>query len=247
MKGYIISEISNQPAHKSHEGSLIVTNPNERHRLYSDDREAELCCLIIGDKFLIDCGFLPEDISIEHYIDCADIRERFGLLLREHKEKLPYYPLEMKTQITSLLLYLLRHHTKPNLIIGNDIQSRKIQMVNTLLQYLQVNFREKIEIDELARKFGFNMYYLCRTFKELTGLTIHTHINHLRCVHARKLILSGKYTINEVMRLVGFNNASYFSRTYKKHIGCAPNLTNTTEEKEHDIGAHAVTTQKPRE
>ncbi|ELP5185316.1 helix-turn-helix transcriptional regulator, partial [Clostridium perfringens] len=65
-------------------------------------------------------------------------------------------------------------------------------------------------------------YYTCRTFKEVTGKTILDYINHIRCINARNLILYNGYTISESAYKSGFNNLSYFSKTYKKYMGLLP-------------------------
>ncbi|EOU2011906.1 helix-turn-helix domain-containing protein, partial [Clostridium perfringens] len=52
--------------------------------------------------------------------------------------------------------------------------------------------------------------------------TILDYINHIRCINARNLILYNGYTISESAYKSGFNNLSYFSKTYKKYMGLLP-------------------------
>jgi AraC-like DNA-binding protein len=51
------------------------------------------------------------------------------------------------------------------------------------------------------------------------------YINILRCEHARKMLQNGNYRVEEVAYLCGFDNMSYFSKTYKKYMGCLPSFS----------------------
>ena len=47
-------------------------------------------------------------------------------------------------------------------------------------------------------------------------------IRRIRFNKASKLLLEGRYTVSEVSAMVGFSSPSYFSTSFKKHMGCMP-------------------------
>ena len=57
-----------------------------------------------------------------------------------------------------------------------------------------------------------------------TEITVVEYLNQQRCRHAQKLILEGE-SISAAAHLSGFENLSYFSRTYKRYIGYLPSET----------------------
>ena len=62
--------------------------------------------------------------------------------------------------------------------------------------------------------------YKRQVFKEVTRRTPVDYINFIRCNYARNLLLSGRYNVSESAEMSGFKNLSYFSKTYKKYMGC---------------------------
>ena len=76
--------------------------------------------------------------------------------------------------------------------------------------------------EEICKKFNASKYYLSHIFKEITGQTIISHLNFVRCKHAKSLLKSGNYNVSESAYKSGFNNLSYFSKTYKSIMGNLP-------------------------
>lgn len=69
---------------------------------------------------------------------------------------------------------------------------------------------------------GLSSSYLCRVFKEETGVNINTYINNLRMAKAVRLLEDKNYYIKEVAISVGFDDQLYFSRLFKKYYGVTP-------------------------
>jgi len=68
---------------------------------------------------------------------------------------------------------------------------------------------------------GISKFYLCREFKAYTGSSILQTVNLLRCTQA-KLLIEGGATVSQAALSCGFDNLSYFSRTFKKLMGALP-------------------------
>lgn len=52
-----------------------------------------------------------------------------------------------------------------------------------------------------------------------------SYLNMVRCEHARELLQMGKLSVSECASLCGFQNSSYFTKTYKHYIGELPSDT----------------------
>lgn len=97
-------------------------------------------------------------------------------------------------------------------------QSRAISAV---LDKIEADFDGDIPLSELAEIAGLNEKYLCRIFKEYTEKTIIEYINEIRINNACYEIVSGK-NITHAAFDSGFNDLSYFSKTFKKLKGISP-------------------------
>lgn len=76
-------------------------------------------------------------------------------------------------------------------------------------------------IAELASKTGYQADYLNRKFKEVTGLTLIQQRDALRLDRSKLLIRKG-LSIGDVAERVGFDDANYFSRWFRRHTGISP-------------------------
>ena len=93
--------------------------------------------------------------------------------------------------------------------------------VKSVIEYINANYSREVNLDELASLCGITKFHLAREFRKITGQTILTYTNILRCKKASVLIAEGK-TVTEAALDCGFDSLSYFSRTYKKIMGNPP-------------------------
>jgi len=103
-----------------------------------------------------------------------------------------------------------------------DIISRKNVLISEIIEYIGKNYREINSLDEIASKFYITKYYLCRLFKENTGIPVMKYINTLKIRHASKLLSETKKTSGEISSLCGFNTTMYFCRIFKQISGMTP-------------------------
>jgi AraC-like DNA-binding protein len=81
---------------------------------------------------------------------------------------------------------------------------------------------EEFTIDILAAELAMSRSNLKRKLKGLTGMPPNDYIRLIRLKTAGKLLREGKYRVNEVCYIVGFNNLSYFARCFQKQFGILP-------------------------
>lgn len=94
-------------------------------------------------------------------------------------------------------------------------------MVEKISFYIEEHIAERIVVDELAALVPMSKYHFLRKFKELTGVTAHTFINHKRLIKASEMIKEGN-SIHQVYQEVGFSDYSSFLRNFKKVYGISP-------------------------
>ena len=75
---------------------------------------------------------------------------------------------------------------------------------------------------ELAERCLVSVSTLQRVFKNTYGKTISEYRNELRISKAKKLLITGNYTVEETAEILGFYDSAYFSRCFKKAEGLSP-------------------------
>lgn len=88
--------------------------------------------------------------------------------------------------------------------------------------YIQNNYMEStVSVEQIAQSLGLNRIYLSRMFKQEYNCSIQEYLIRTRITHAISF-LNMEYDIQWVARLVGYPDASNFSKIFKKYIGVSP-------------------------
>lgn len=77
-------------------------------------------------------------------------------------------------------------------------------------------------VEKLCEEIGMSRSQLYRKIKALTSYSINDFIRLMRLKRAAQLLKQDNSSVSEVMRLVGFENQSYFSRSFKEQFGVSP-------------------------
>lgn len=90
------------------------------------------------------------------------------------------------------------------------------------LYYVKQNFRFKIRNEAVAELCDMSPFRFSRSFRETYGLTFQDYVVRFRILEACRLLQDPNANITDVAYAVGFNDASYFSRTFRRYVGTSP-------------------------
>ena len=77
-------------------------------------------------------------------------------------------------------------------------------------------------VTSLQETLGLGSKLLYRKVKQMTGKTPVEFIRQIRMQRAAILLREGRFSVSEVMYMVGFSNSSYFSKCFQKAYGITP-------------------------
>lgn len=120
--------------------------------------------------------------------------------------------------LTDALLY---ENASPVLFVSDSRRNedRLVQQVN---EYIEGNYCLRITLADMAGCLHINRSYLSHIYKEKTGKNIFDVINEKRLDAAKKMIRQTDLRLNEIAVRVGFDDAAYFSRFFRKYTGMSP-------------------------
>lgn len=95
-----------------------------------------------------------------------------------------------------------------------------IEKLNTYI--LNNMASDTFSIDSLAYEFALSRTIFQKKIKNITGMTANEYIKLIRLNKSAELLAEGKYRINEICTLVGFNSPSYYSKCFYEHFGKLP-------------------------
>ena len=88
--------------------------------------------------------------------------------------------------------------------------------------YIQKHYMEKLTLEAICGSLYLSPQYVCSVFKQQEGITILDYITDYRIAVAKELLLNNRYQINDVMLMVGYNDAKYFVKVFRKKTGVTP-------------------------
>jgi AraC-like DNA-binding protein len=200
------------------EGDTVVVNSNVIHHTGTES-ELIYSCLIIDQKFCADCDIDPLRLSFEKKLRdprIADIfKELESLYFSSSRSRIA----RLRALLLSLLIILLEDHSHQ--AAQKKISPMGHESVKAAISFIRNNYDRKFSLDELAKSVYSNKYVLSRSFKATVGRTVMDYANEYRIKQAALLISNGA-RICEAATLCGFNNLSFFSKTFKRYFGKLP-------------------------
>ena len=106
--------------------------------------------------------------------------------------------------------------------IAANKEPRMSTVVHEAVKYIDAHFCEDISLEEVAKIVYRSPEYLSRQFKQEVGVNFSIYLITCRLNEARKLLRNEGLTVSETAERVGYPNASYFTRVYKKYMGSTP-------------------------
>ena len=89
-------------------------------------------------------------------------------------------------------------------------------------EYVNVNFKKKITLTEIANEVNMSVPAFCRYFKRRTGKTFYSFVIEYRIAHACTLLKEKNLSIAEICFDSGYDNIVLFNRQFKLLTGTTP-------------------------
>ncbi|WP_312429223.1 AraC family transcriptional regulator [Lacrimispora sp.] len=122
-------------------------------------------------------------------------------------------------QVTMGLLFLqLMHYTDK---ISHTLESFEQKLIFQVLTYIDENYKDG-ELTELSAILNYNIYWLSRAIKRLTGRTYKELLQVKRLNQASFLLLNTRLSVTNISIAVGYDNTSYFHRIFRNYYGMSP-------------------------
>lgn len=94
--------------------------------------------------------------------------------------------------------------------------------VDAMRGYIKSHLPVSFSLADVAASVDLSPYYASRIFKEDQGMTIMEYATEMKLAEAKNLLSNPSFRIEEIAARVGYADASYFSRLFKKHTGISP-------------------------
>ncbi len=132
----------------------------------------------------------------------------------------PFKPESALPFLTDLLHRIAQTHINDQK--GPDRSRAYAYQVQRAIQYVRQNLDRQVSLEETALFLNVSKCYLCRLFRQETGMTFSVYVNWLRIEHSRSLLSASSCSILDVALASGFGSHSYFCRVFQRLMGMTP-------------------------
>ena len=99
---------------------------------------------------------------------------------------------------------------------------KTLDKMKIILKYIENHYMDKITIAEIASEVQFSESHFMRYFKETMGTTFTDYLKDYRLTMAARLLTTSDSTVLAIAEETGFENLSYFNRSFKKKYALTP-------------------------
>jgi AraC-like DNA-binding protein len=221
-------------------GQGIFINRGVLHSIlpYGDSANCSLYSLTFDPTYLLERGSLAATY-LEPIINAPELKalfleeaDPFGAEMLDLVNDViaansmkPYaYEIVMRTRLYQLWLLTLQM-VAANADGAPSAVSQDEVRVKEAIRYIEDNFAAPITLDSLAAAIFISKGECCRCFKRTIKMTPIEYVMRFRIYAAAKIICENdadSLSISDLAFSVGFNNVSYFNKTFKKYLDQTP-------------------------
>ena len=201
-------------------GSIVLYCPIEEQRYlyYGADHPEVFWVHFTGydAKNILRYYHLTPKQHVYHTGTRSEFRWIFQRMILELQLCKPLYEEMLASLLNDLMLLICRQQELDRQPGG--IQDEVIEAI----AYLSEHYNQDISVSEYAKARHISTNHFIRSLKQYTGMTPKQYIVSLRMTNAQLLLESSSYTIQEIADIVGYGDALYFGRLFKREMGMTP-------------------------
>ena len=196
-------------------GSILLLRQHENYRIEVTGTEPTqytvVSYLAEPDELLL--SLLPERIFFaarpQRYRDLFASVERLGCACNLCAQT------RLRAAVQDILCCIIQEHYRQSL-------AEKESYAETAMLFMEKHFASPLTCQEIADAAGISTSHLRSVFRRQYGMSLTKSLNSIRIQHAKTMLQSGMFTLNEIAAACGFQNEYYFSRVFKQFTGISP-------------------------
>ena len=214
-------------------GDAFVVSPGNLHFMGSQTGTVDYFTFLFPLKYI---AFRSDDMLDDKLIEPLNsghlmispeikdtVKEQCEQLARVYAAEIDESESKITGQIRKkiILLQFIHELWKKGFIVENDTTGRNT-VEKEMVSYIQQNYTGKILLREFGEQFHLSEKYISRYFKEHFHITLSQYVTYLRLEHAKQMLQETDISVTEVAMQSGYQNISYFIRSFKKTYGVSP-------------------------
>ncbi|PQJ78951.1 helix-turn-helix transcriptional regulator [Polaribacter porphyrae] len=215
--------------------SILLYNPQRKLPIHLENQpKTTLVSLLISIEkfhslFSKESGYIPflsDENSNRKYYDDTEIKPTVSIVLQQiinSNINSSIRELYVKGKVYELLsLHFRKEENTEGEYCPFLVDEQNVLKIRKAKEIIIDRMAEPPSLQELANEIGLNIKKLKEGFKQIYGDTVFSFLFDYKMEHARRLLESNQYNVNEVGMRVGYSTASHFIAAFKKKFGTTP-------------------------
>lgn len=213
--------------HVISEGDVVFIEPYTSHSFTSDGEDFHYYALLFDPSILGErddpARKTVESVRFNRYVSLSgDILSRIPALFKADSERIFGREILMKLFIYSIINHLIATHQFSVISDLKPAQDGCSHAVSVAAEYIGLNYREQIRIEDIISLVKYSQSHFMRLFKRETGYSITEYINHIRVEKACLDLMYSKKSLTDIAIGNGFSTPQYFSKVFSEVMNITP-------------------------
>jgi len=202
------------------QGDLVIYGPYQWHMQYADIGIAPRFVTISFDMAGIELAPLLNRKFNAPQATASLLQN----MLREQERMDSFSTDIIVSQLTLLLLYLLREAEKPtgSRVKNANIVQNENEIIRQAQQYVAAHIREKLSVPMVANLVGVSPSYLTVLFHKNLQISPGEYIRRIKLQESKQMIRENNLNFTQIASILQYSTVHHFSRQFKDKFGITP-------------------------
>ena len=227
VKKGIVRLIIDSSLYVAHEDDIVVVERGRLHAVTSDVNApaTTYTCALYGFRFQ---GWEENQLLQLHSCPVVSVgqgKEVIKSIFNELSVMLPQSKNGLTSSVCDAFAYALTvlfYENFPNAYRSEQGYIKKDVLIKDILVYLNNNYREKITLEQLSKKFRASVSYICHEFNREYHISPINYVIQRRMTEAKFALTNTDASLAEISWRVGYENVDHFAKLFLRHVGCSP-------------------------
>ena len=133
----------------------------------------------------------------------------------------PGYEFHVRNDLSNLVLTLWQH-MPPEQTSAEKKTQRETSRIKTMLAYIHQNYHLPLSVAQIASVVSVSESECLRCFRTSIGSTPIQYLKYYRLQQAASLLISTDKKITDIALCCGFQDVSYFTKSFREQMLCTP-------------------------
>ncbi|MEE1013305.1 MAG: AraC family transcriptional regulator [Clostridia bacterium] len=225
VKGELEIKLNNNE-YTAKEGDILFLNSETVH--HAEPKNCVYECIVFHINFLFTDmadsrlfieGMLNGEYIIQEYhpFEVSEFHLTANEIFDLFKNKTLGYKFRFIAAIYKLFGVILDKELYQTITNDKAVSGKKsIMKLKKILSFIRENYDKQISLEDMAKEAEFSIKYFGAYFKNMTDKTPFDYLNEYRIEKAARMLLISDMSVTDIAYSCGFNDLSYFIKTFKK-------------------------------